>query len=537
MRLKRSDSKVVVLFNPAPRSGWQAQRRVEVPLSLLCTATPLDRQGYSIKIIDQFADPAWKNKFLQAISERPICLGVTCMTGPQILRALEVCRIFRQHHPDIPIVWGGIHASLLPQQTLAHPLVDIVVVGEGEETFAELVRTLETGRPLSEVKSICYKDSRATDLPARSQRSSNEKLGLRVLGTDEKREPATATGNGNYEIRWTGDRPFVDMNAQPPLSYHLVNMDHYRRRLFEADHFSFNSSRGCTFRCSFCWDPVLHKRRWRAMQPSTVVEQLKLIVEEYGIKGFNFTDDHFFIDMKRAYGILEEIVRADLNISIGKLHIRADTICKMDDDFLQLLVRAGVNRLTIGVESGSQRILDLIKKDIEVEDVLEASRKLIPHPIVPVYLFMMGLPTETPDDLAMSIRLAEKLVEENPRAVKSFNIYTPYPGTDLYQVAVQHGLKEPEKLEDWVRFNYRHLAADAPWVPSETRKLVEGLDFPLMFLGKGHFVVPYKKTNPAVVALGKLYHPVARYRIKNLEVRFPIETRVVKALGLFGRQN
>jgi hypothetical protein len=115
--------------------------------------------------------------------------------------------------------------------------------------------------------------------------------------------------------------------------------------------------------------------------------------------------------------------------------------------------------------------------------------------------------------------------------------YTPYPGTELDHVALQHGLKEPEKLEGWANFNYRRLAQDAPWVPPETRKLVEGLDFPLMFLGKGHFVVPYKKTNPLVVALGKLYHPIARYRIKHLDVRFPIETKTVKALGFFGRQD
>lgn len=530
----------VLLFNPAPRSGWQAQRRVEVPLSLLCTATPLARQGYRIKIIDQFANPNWKREFTDALKEKPICFGVTCMTGPQILRALEACEQFRERHPDVPIVWGGIHASLLPQQTLENPYVDIVVVGEGEETFKELVKALESGAPLNLVKGICFKEYKNGN-NGKSEESQtlthNQSSDLRVLGTHEKNEPVTINSRGGYKVRWTGERPFVNLDEQPPLSYHLVNMNHYRRTLFEADVFSFNSSRGCTFRCSFCWDPVLHKRKWRAMKPKTVVNHLKQIVDDYEIRGFNFTDDHFFIDMKRAYGIMEEIVRTGLNITIGKLHIRADTICRMDDDFLQLLVRAGVKRLTIGVESGSQRMLDLIKKDIYLEEVIEASRKLIPYPIVPVYLFMMGMPTETPDELADSIRLAEQLVDENPRACKSFNIYTPYPGTELYHVALQYGLKEPERLEDWASFNYRRLALDAPWVPPETRKLIEGLDFPLMFLGKGHFVIPYKKTNPMVVALGRLYHPIAMYRIKHLDVRFPIETKVVKALGLFGRQD
>jgi len=141
----------IVLFNPAPRSGWQAQRRVELPLSLLCPATPLARQGYGIKIIDEFANPHWKKELREAISRKSICLGVTSMTGPQILHALAACRLVKDAYPDVPVIWGGIHPSLLPEQTVAHPLVDMVVVGEGEATFEELVKALETRTLLSQI--------------------------------------------------------------------------------------------------------------------------------------------------------------------------------------------------------------------------------------------------------------------------------------------------------------------------------------------------------------------------------------------------
>ena len=491
----------VVLYNPAPRSGWQAQRRIELPLSLICPATPLDRQGYRVRIVEAFDNPRWKSELNQALDEKPICFGVTSMTGPQILHALRACELAKRRYPDLPTVWGGVHASLMPEQTIANPAVDIVVVGEGESTFPELVQALQSGTPLSSVRGIWYKD-----------------------------------GNGRTEAHWTGERPFVDMDKQPPLSYHLVDMDHYRRRLFGIDHVSFNSSRGCVYRCKFCWDPVMHKRKWRAMQPGTVVDQLKRIVRDYGIRGFLFTDDHFFVDMKRARAILEEVVRADLDISISKLQIRTDELCKMDRDFFDLLVRARVKRVSVGVESGNQRILDLIGKDQTVEQILEAHEKLIPYPIVPVYLFMMGLPTETPDELAESIRLAIRITDENPRAVKTFNIYTPYPGTELFDMAVQYGLQVPQRLEDWARFNFRNIPRYSPWVPPQTRRLVEALDFPLMFLGKGHFVTPYKKTNPIVNALAKAYYPLARYRVKHMDARFPIESKIVKSLGLFGRQ-
>lgn len=488
----------VVLFNPAPRSGWQAQRRVELPLGLLCTATPLERQGYQIRIIDGFDNPNWKGELREALTERTLCFGLTSMTGPQILHALEGCKLVKKILPNLPIVWGGIHSSLLPEQTLQSPYCDIVVVGEGETTFEELVKALKSGTPLINVRGICFKD--------------------------------------NDRIHRTKPRPLIDMSERPPLSYHLVDMNHYKRRLFNIDHVSFNSSRGCAFSCSFCWNPVMNKGKWRAMTPDSVIDQLKRLVKDYGIHGFLFTDEHFFTDMDRAYRILDLAVRSNLNMSFGKLQIRADTLSKMDRDFLELLVKAQVRRVTIGVESGSQRVLDYIKKDLLVEDVIKANQILIPYPIVPLYLFMMGLPTETPDELAASIALATRLTDENERAEKSFNIFTPYPGTKLYEACVQLGLKEPQSLEEWSHFNFRAVPQQSKWISPQMKKLIEGLDFPLMFLEKSKFVIPYKKTNPVVVNLAKLYYPIAKYRAKHLDARFPIETKLVKAFGLFGKQ-
>ena len=108
----------IVLFNPAPRGGRQVQRRVELPLGLLYCATPLVCQGYTVTIVDGFASPAWAHELADALRDKPLCFGVTCMTGPQILRALDACRRVRARYPDVPIVWGGIHPTLLPEQTL-----------------------------------------------------------------------------------------------------------------------------------------------------------------------------------------------------------------------------------------------------------------------------------------------------------------------------------------------------------------------------------------------------------------------------------
>ena len=108
----------IILFNPAPRKGFQAHRRVELPLNLLHSATPLVHAGFRVKVIDQFADRHWESKLQNALVEKPLCFGVSSMTGPQILRALEICKFLKKHYPDVPTVWGGIHPSILPEQTL-----------------------------------------------------------------------------------------------------------------------------------------------------------------------------------------------------------------------------------------------------------------------------------------------------------------------------------------------------------------------------------------------------------------------------------
>lgn len=485
-----------ILFNPSPHESFQSDRRVELPLNLLHPATTLVNAGFRVKVIDQSADPGWKGELEAALVKRPLCFGISCMTGPQIIRAIAVCKQVKSIYPDVPVVWGGIHASILPVQTLKNPYVDIIVIGEGEQTLLELVKAFANKESISAVKGIVFKS--------------------------------------NHESYFTAQRKFIDLDSQPPLRYELIDINLYRQRIFGADHIGFNSSRGCVFRCGFCYGQVVNKRFWRTMQPKTVIEHLRRIINDYGINGFNFTDDNLFVDMDNARALMEEVVRSKLNIRLGKLHIRIDQLLKMDDELLRLMVRAGVERFTIGVESGNQRILDLIKKDITVSQIIKVSSRLKEYPVTLVYLFMMGLPTETPDELSDSLRLSRQLLKDNSRANTNFNIYMPFPGTELYRLAVDQGLKEPNSLEEWASFNWKHLSEESPWIVPETRSLISGLELPIILTSGKH---RYKKANRIVKTLSALYQPLGRYRINNLNVQFPIEARLLRTLRLFGRQN
>jgi len=233
-------------------------------------ATPLDVAGYKVRIIDQWTEPDWEEILLAELKTMPICVGITATTGTQIYWALKASEIVKENS-NVPVVWGGIHASMLPSQTLENQYIDIIVQGEGEETFLELVNTLASKRPLDNVKGILYKDG--------------------------------------SQIKQTPPRPFIDLNKQPRLSYHLIDLKSHMNSIYGIDALQFETSRGCPFNCSFCYNTSFNKRKWRAMDTEQTLFRIKRVVEQYGIKGFIFSDDNFFTNLDRAHDILEGFVK------------------------------------------------------------------------------------------------------------------------------------------------------------------------------------------------------------------------------------
>jgi len=493
-----SGNRLVALVYPKAVTGWQAQPWCDLPLELLAVATPLVRAGYEVRIIDQRMASDWRDQLRSTLSRRPICVGVTSTTGPQLRHALEISELVKRD-ASIPVVWGGVHASLLPEQTLAEPDIDFVVQGEGEETFLELVQPLDRGDSVSNIPGLWYK---------------------------EQGQP-----------RHTRSRPFIDLNEQAPLAYDLVDVRQYGRTVFGVKRLSFSTSRGCTFPCAYCYNTVFHRRRWRALKAEVAVSQIKDFVQRYSVRGLFLTDANFFLDLDRARGILEGVLREDLGIVFSRLHIRFDTLIKMDDEDFRLIETAGCKCLAVGIESGSERIQKLLRKPINTSHLLALNRKLSRFSIVPLYFFMIGFPTETVEDLKKTVSLSMKLLEENPRATISVNIYTPYPGTELFHLAVAKGLKPPQRVKEWAPFNYRSIAANGEWLSAGTRQTVEMLDFCSFFVSRVGFARSFKKTNSLVALLAGLYAPIARRRIRSLFYRFPIEIKLAKCLGLYARQS
>jgi len=465
----------VVLVHPIAGESLYSTKSF-MPLELIKLSTLVDSE-YKVKIIDQRINRNWAYELRSELKKNPICVGITAMTGLQIKYGLKASEIVKQCS-DVPVVWGGIHASLLPKQTLEDWRVDVVVKGEGEETFYELVNRLDKGSSLNGIRGVWYKN--------------------------------------NGKIVANPDRPFLDLNKLPVPPYHLVNLHEYVK-ILELTTASMETSRGCPYRCTYCYNPAYNKGKYRELEAKNVLEQIKILYEEFGIEHIYFVDDNFYTNKKRVNDILRGILHEGYDIKFSNQGIRADNLNNLTNNELCLLEKAGSIGMVIGAESGSQRILDMLNKKITVEQLLAVNRKLKRTNLLAWYNFMVGYPQETEYDIQQTVNLMLRLIEDNKNAIiTNVFCYSPYPGTQLYNLSVEHGFRPPDTLEGWSSFNWTN--AELPWIPADRKKRLEAMNFCSLFLGK-------KESSSSLFynLLIKLYKPVAKFRVKHSFFRFMVE--------------
>lgn len=406
-----------------PKTGFDIKKvTIDLPLSLLSAAVYV-AQDYEVKIIDQRLNPRWEDELRKELEKEPLCVGISSLTGPQIGFGLQAARIVKDTQVPSKVVWGGVHATLLPEQTASHPLVDIVVAGEGEITFRNLVAALDKGRDLAEVKGLAY-----------------------------KRDGSIAS---------TPPEAPVDLNQLPELPYHLVEVEEYvgsqgRFPQESARSLIFISSRGCPWQCTYCCNPRLSRRRWRSLSAEQTCERVSALVEKYRLDSVTFHDEEFLVDKNRAEQVASLIGGRFQWWIQGRMDL-------LRNSNLDVLEKGGLCAVQPGIEAGSERILQLIKKGEALDDFLQANRRMAKTNIRPLYNFMMGFPTETYNEVMQSVDLALRLLEENPKAqLSGFYVCVPYPGTELFDLAIKEGFAVPSSLEQWATFNRQHL--NTPWI-------------------------------------------------------------------------
>ncbi len=507
--------KRVLLINPSVNPNRKsasilidAQKKINLgaepafPLGIIYLGTYLKKNNFDVCLIDS---RLYSKNGLEDILRKEIggvsLVGISVMTS-YIQETLNILNLVKQYDSEIKTVLGGIHASLFPEQTVRHPLVDFVVFGEGELPLLALVEKLSK-------KEDSYED---------------------IENLYFKR-------NGNIVFRKS--HKFIDINDLPMPDYSLVDVERYITRRFTdgswGRQIEYQSSRGCPSRCAFCVNTIINKRYWRQKSPVKVIKEIEELKEQFALDSIFFMDESFFPKKKN----IEEI--AD---GLKKIPVKWEANCRadyfqdrnIDDAFLKFLSSCGLTTVRIGIESGSQAILNLLKKDITSVDIINAAKICSQNNVFAYCSFMVGLPYETKKDIIDTLNIISKIESIGKKYIIIIGpqVFRPYPGGELYDLCKKDGLSEPRTFQEWGRLRLLDTGYidDFYWI--KNKKFIE-LIVLLRSLAQDNRV---DKSNwPLLRRLvrGFLCFFV-RYRIKFSFYYFLIDMRLAYILKTFSRK-
>lgn len=379
------------------------------PVGLLYLASFLEARGVTVKILDgQIHDLSDQVLAAEIDAHRPIIVGIGCPT-PLLADGLRIARTVKHAEPKTVVVMGGPHPTVLPRECFSTGDVDVVVSGEGEHALWEILDALRRRQTLDAISGIHFlRDGQPIATPP---------------------------------------RPFLlDLDSLPLPARHLLPFREYRQSI---DNFYRHpmelllTSRGCPYHCIFCASRRVSGHRYRFHSPEYVIRDIDDIMEKLSPRLIGIADDHFTMKKERAERICDLIVQRGYQKRMAwNCALRAD---HADADLLKKMRRAGCRCICVGIESGSQRILQILRKDEKLEE-MERGVKLIHRAGIMVRgTFVMGAPTETREETLATIAFARKLKLDFAK----FNLIVPFPGTELFEIAKREGALDGDS---WANF-------------------------------------------------------------------------------------
>lgn len=433
-----------------------------IPLGVLFLAESLVKNGFSVKIIDDNNDKVTKIVTDNFTSDT-IGFGISTFSGTQLKNAIAIARNLKNRYPDKPIFWGGAHINALPLQTLQSDLVDYIAWGEAEQSLPQLLNAIKNKQDITNILGIGYKNG--------CQKTVTNSIG------------------------------YTDLNGVFDIPYSLLDMETYARPLNIGLKrcFSIFTSRGCPFMCKFCsnssklWPNT--KMRYHTIEH--IIEDIKKLVYEYHADGITFSDENVFINESRLVEICNALKKQNFKIKY-RTSSRIDLLSKLSSTTWELLREAGFVSMAAGIESGSQRILDIIGKGITTEQIYKVDELLTRYGFFKTYNFMTCIPGETVDDLKETLKLIISIAKTSmysPYPFGTLHKYIPLPNTELFDVAVKNGFVPPEKLEDWTCFDFENIDETRnkvrPWIDdnmwnftNKVNGLIEELNY--LYTGLDH---------------------------------------------------
>ena len=365
-------------------------------LGICYIASILEKEGYSVGIVDaEVLKLSMDETVDKILSNTPRVVGITS-TMNTFHSAIVLGQKLKQAEPEIYLVLGGPYVSALTTGALDKAF-DFGVYGEGEHTFLELMKFLDHRGEISEIDGLIYKD--------------------------------------NGEFKLNKPRKYIEpLDSIPPPARHLLpdlklyrpNAQSYRK----LPATTIITSRGCPFNCIFC-DRSTFGKKYRAHSAEYVVDEIQMLIEQFGIKEIWFVDDTFTIDKNRVMQICNMIMERNLDISWSCLG-RVGTVTI---EMLKMMKKAGCWMIAYGIETGNQGVMNYIKKGITLEQAEQAVKWTKEAGLLPKGYFMLGYPVDTLETIDETIAFARSLSLD----YALFTITTPLPNTELFEICKSVG--------------------------------------------------------------------------------------------------
>ena len=429
-RFKRVSSKLnILLINPQSPSFVKYQDK-SIPIGLLYLASTLKKHGFGVKFIDVNNDVAlgsdlpnldkdedfkqfFIGKYKSEIDEfKPDLIGVGCLFSGRFVKAAIISSALKQLYPNAPIVLGGIHPTIFPGEILRDfPCVDYIILGEGERSFLELVSAhFDNLESLKNIDGLAYR--------ADGQIFINQKTKF-IEELDDLPSPA-------FDM--------IDLKK-----YYFDTSKWYNPKKLPINiPLPILSSRSCPNQCNFCSMYLIHGKKFRQRSADNVVDEIEYLYNKYNHRYFSFMDDNLTFSKERIIKICEEIIRRRLNIQFDTPN--GVSIKNFDKELLDLLVQAGLIRMCIAPESGSEYIRNqVIRKGLSEEKIYSFIDLVKDYPNLFVKaFFVIGFPEETLATLEDTYQMIKKIMPPL-KQIAIFNA-VPFPGTRLFNYSKDNNL-------------------------------------------------------------------------------------------------
>ncbi len=382
----------MILINSSPKNSagvFQKFLPISVPIGIGFLISSLEKEGITAVCIDEQVEDDILGKINSTVKtmSKPYIFGFSVLTVA-MKNAVELSKKLKELYPDSFIVFGGIHPTALPDESLSYDHIDAVIRGEGERPLSEFYKLVKDGKPYYNVPGLSYK------------------INGKIIHNDK------------YPI-------MDDLSKEPIFPYHLFTNKKY-------DLGFVMSSRGCPFDCIFCSNRIVTGKRYRFRPANVIVDELEILYNR-GIRSVGFLDDNFLVSKSRIYDLINEIkIRGLDKKMVFSFQARGDSVNR---PILQELFDAGFKSIFFGMETTNPDIMKFLKKGETVEQCVNAVKmaKDIGYHVSATFIY--ALPTETHKDRLDCVELGNKLGIDLIR----FNNITPYPGTEMFELAKKEG--------------------------------------------------------------------------------------------------